>query len=71
MRILPHIIVTSMVVVLAGRAAAYAPDNARARTQVPVAELPAPSSGDTMAVIYSGDGGWRDIDKQIGDQRKK
>jgi type IV secretory pathway VirJ component len=30
-------------------------------------ELPALRPGPAMAVIYSGDGGWRDIDKQIGE----
>ncbi len=30
-------------------------------------ELPALQPGPAMAVIYSGDGGWRDIDKQIGE----
>ncbi len=31
----------------------------------PVVELPATPTRDTMAVMISGDGGWRDIDKQI------
>ena len=30
-------------------------------------ELPAAGAGDLLAVFYSGDGGWRDIDKQIGE----
>ncbi|MFO1104948.1 MAG: AcvB/VirJ family lysyl-phosphatidylglycerol hydrolase [Amaricoccus sp.] len=35
---------------------------------LPLAELPvAKPSRDTLAVVYSGDGGWRDIDRQIGD----
>jgi type IV secretory pathway VirJ component len=34
---------------------------------LPLVELPAGEPGDVMAVIYSGDGGWRDIDKQIGE----
>lgn len=35
---------------------------------VPITELPATgAAGDTLAVIYSGDGGWRDLDKQIGE----
>ncbi len=42
-----------------------APTNALA--QLPLAELPALQPGPTMAVIYSGDGGWRDIDKQVGE----
>jgi type IV secretory pathway VirJ component len=34
---------------------------------LPLVELPVERPGPTMAVIYSGDGGWRDIDKQIGE----
>jgi len=34
---------------------------------IPITELPAAAAGDTLAVIYSGDGGWRDLDKQIGE----
>jgi type IV secretory pathway VirJ component len=33
---------------------------------LPLVEVPAARPGDLMAVFYSGDGGWRDIDKQIG-----
>lgn len=32
---------------------------------LPLVELPAADPGDLMAVFYSGDGGWRDLDKQI------
>lgn len=32
---------------------------------LPLVELPVDEPGKLMAVIYSGDGGWRDIDKQI------
>ena len=39
----------------------------RALADLPLVELPADKPGDLMAVIYSGDGGWRDIDKQIGE----
>lgn len=38
-----------------------------ALAQLPLTELPALHPGPAMAVIYSGDGGWRDIDKQIGE----
>lgn len=34
---------------------------------LPLVELPAAPPGPLMAVIYSGDGGWRDLDKQIGE----
>jgi type IV secretory pathway VirJ component len=34
--------------------------------ELPLVELPAGGPSDLMAVFYSGDGGWRDLDKQIG-----
>jgi len=34
---------------------------------LPLTEIPVDEPGPWMAVIYSGDGGWRDIDKQIGE----
>jgi type IV secretory pathway VirJ component len=33
---------------------------------LPLVELPASGPGDLLAVFYSGDGGWRDLDKEIG-----
>jgi type IV secretory pathway VirJ component len=33
---------------------------------LPVVELPATPSHDTLAIVLSGDGGWRDLDKTIG-----
>jgi type IV secretory pathway VirJ component len=33
--------------------------------ELPLVELPASGPGDLMAVFYSGDGGWRDLDKEI------
>ncbi len=33
---------------------------------LPLALLDAKPSMDTMAIVYSGDGGWRDIDKEVG-----
>jgi type IV secretory pathway VirJ component len=42
------------------------PSLADATTQVP-ATAPAPAGhDDVLAVFYSGDGGWRDLDKQVG-----
>jgi type IV secretory pathway VirJ component len=35
--------------------------------ELPLVELPAREPGNLMAVFYSGDGGWRDLDKQISD----
>ena len=34
---------------------------------LPLVEVPAHPSGDLFAVIYSGDGGWRDLDKTIAE----
>jgi len=34
---------------------------------IPVVEVNAHSGRSILAVIYSGDGGWRDIDKRVGD----
>jgi type IV secretory pathway VirJ component len=34
---------------------------------LPLVEVPTVGSGRCMAVIYSGDGGWRDIDKTLGE----
>lgn len=33
---------------------------------LPLVELPAAQPTDALAIIYTGDGGWRDIDKTIG-----
>ncbi|WP_152045343.1 virulence factor family protein [Aureimonas psammosilenae] len=38
---------------------------------LPLTILDAKPTRDTMAVIYSGDGGWRDIDKEVGDILQK
>ncbi|MEJ1934352.1 AcvB/VirJ family lysyl-phosphatidylglycerol hydrolase, partial [Nostoc sp. NIES-2111] len=38
---------------------------------LPIVELPADGKPRTLAVFFSGDGGWRDIDKQIADYLSK
>ncbi|WP_454851427.1 virulence factor family protein [Rhizobium binxianense] len=38
---------------------------------LPLSILEATPAFDTMAVIYSGDGGWRDIDKEVGGTLQK
>ena len=38
---------------------------------LPLSILPVKPEFDTMAVIYSGDGGWRDIDKEVGTELQK
>jgi type IV secretory pathway VirJ component len=40
---------------------------AAALRDLPLALRPAERPGPLLAVVYSGDGGWRDIDKQIGE----
>lgn len=37
------------------------------RSSLPLIEYPAAGNADTLLVFYSGDGGWRDLDKQIGE----
>lgn len=44
--------------------AQQAPARASLR-EIPLVELPVTGRPEQMAVIYSGDGGWRDLDKQI------
>jgi type IV secretory pathway VirJ component len=34
---------------------------------IPLVELPTANRSDTLAVVYSGDGGWRDLDKTIAE----
>jgi type IV secretory pathway VirJ component len=38
---------------------------------LPLVSLPAKPTHGTMAIVYSGDGGWRDLDKSIGDVFQK
>ena len=42
-------------------------DGTESLSGLPLVELPAASPGAWMAVIYSGDGGWRDLDKTVGE----
>jgi type IV secretory pathway VirJ component len=36
-------------------------------SDLPLVEVAAKTQVDTLAIIYSGDGGWRDLDKEVGD----
>ena len=38
-----------------------------ALADLPLALLPAAARHDTMAIVLSGDGGWRDIDRELGE----
>ena len=42
-------------------------DNPTSISDLPLVEVSSTTSVDTLAVVYSGDGGWRDIDRQLGD----
>lgn len=56
--------------VIGGRAeTATAPAAPAAKiADLPITALPVAGDPSMMAVIYSGDGGWRDLDKQIGEK---
>ena len=43
------------------------PPTAGALSDLPLSELPANGPATTLLILLSGDGGWRDIDKQIGE----
>jgi type IV secretory pathway VirJ component len=43
------------------------PPTAGALSDLPLSELPAKGTAATLVILLSGDGGWRDIDKQIGE----
>lgn len=38
---------------------------------LPVVEVPAAKPGDTVTLFYSGDGGWRDLDRAVADEMAK
>lgn len=42
-------------------------EDAAEQTGLAVVEYPSESRSDVLVIIYSGDGGWRDLDKQIGE----
>jgi type IV secretory pathway VirJ component len=42
-------------------------DGAAELADLPLVEIPAATPAARFAVIYSGDGGWRDLDKEIGE----
>jgi type IV secretory pathway VirJ component len=44
-----------------------APEAEQTVGDLPLIEIPAERASGLMAVIYSGDGGWRDLDKDIGE----
>ncbi len=38
---------------------------------IPIIEIPAAKTNDTVTLFYSGDGGWRDLDKSVADEMAK
>ena len=52
---------------IAGALAGQARDGADELADLPLVEMPAAAAAARFAVIYSGDGGWRDLDKEIGE----
>jgi type IV secretory pathway VirJ component len=38
---------------------------------LPVVEVPSPQHADTVTLFYSGDGGWRDLDKAVAEELAK
>jgi type IV secretory pathway VirJ component len=56
-------LVAAISALLAEPAGAAAP----ALAELPLVRIPAAEPGQLFAVIYSGDGGWRDLDKTIGE----
>lgn len=46
-------------------------DDPAGLNDLPLTALPSQAEGDTLAIILSGDGGWRDIDRAIGEQLSK
>ena len=55
---------TALITLLQERIAAMASDDRP--LGLPIDVLEAKPALDTMAIIYSGDGGWRDLDRQVG-----
>ena len=50
---------------------AMAPMSTAGLADLPLTELPADGSPKSLFILISGDGGWRDIDKQIGEYLSK
>ncbi|MCB2149009.1 MAG: hypothetical protein KQI81_21185 [Deltaproteobacteria bacterium] len=67
----PYDDLSSAVISVIADAAHVTTPAGRGVDDLPLVLLPAEHHGKTMAVIYSGDGGWRDLDKQIGEALQK
>ena len=52
---------------VAALAEALGREEAQGGTGLSVVEYPSESGSDVLTIIYSGDGGWRDLDKRIGE----
>lgn len=62
MTALRHLLAAVLLAATAGGAAAATP----ALPEDTLVEYRTPSGGDDLAVIFSGDGGWADLDRQLG-----
>jgi type IV secretory pathway VirJ component len=67
----PYDDLASAVIGVLADAAPASPAASGGIESLPLVLLPAARHGKTMAIIYSGDGGWRDLDKQIGEQLQR
>lgn len=61
---------SAVIGILAGEAARPSAEDLQL-FDLPLVPLPAAGHRGAMAIIYSGDGGWRDLDKQIGSVLQK
>jgi type IV secretory pathway VirJ component len=55
-----------LVALVASHVAPATPTEEDDLRDLPLTVIPVPGAADVAAIIYSGDGGWRDIDMQIG-----
>jgi type IV secretory pathway VirJ component len=67
-RLRPYDDLASAVISVLEDATRPSPNASGGIADLPLVLLPADHRGKTMAIIYSGDGGWRDLDKQIGEE---
>ena len=64
-------LLVSVVTQTNARTAASAAVPVAALPDLPIIELPATGNDDRLAIVLSGDGGWADIDKDIGERLSK
>ncbi len=67
----PYDDTASAVIAILSAESVQPPNSGPRLDDLPLVPLAAKHHGKTMAIIYSGDGGWRDLDKQIGEALQK